>query len=151
MAGIIMQKQNAAAGQFVGPVQGGSFRIVTTGSYVTAAASGLPIGIPDADTTGATSQCSIDLPGKVVELRLNLGITHTYRGDLRVTLISPAGKEFPVFFPAADGRDDIVVNGFHVRAAAGQIAAGVWKLQVVDVAAVDVGTLSNWSLTIKAE
>jgi subtilisin-like proprotein convertase family protein len=108
----------------------------------------VPKAIPDNNTTGITSNNVVTGSGTVASLSLSLNITHTFSGDLVVTLISPGGTQFIVSNRAGGSTDNIVINNLAVTAFSGQAAAGTWKLKVQDLAAADVGTLNSWSLTI---
>lgn len=53
--------------------------------------TGLPLPIPDGSPTGATSQFAIAEDVTITDLTVNVQITHTYVGDLNISLRSPAG------------------------------------------------------------
>jgi subtilisin-like proprotein convertase family protein len=108
----------------------------------------VPKAIPDNNATGITSVNSVVGSGTVGSLSLSLNITHTFRGDLRVTLISPGGTSFIVSNTSTDPTDNIIISNQLITAFNGQTAAGTWKLKVQDLAAADVGTLNSWSLKI---
>src|SRR6185436_6209984 len=102
-----------------------------------------PILIPDNNATGITSSIPVTGNGTVASLTLSLNITHTFRGDLVVTLGSPGGTPFSVSNRAGGSADNIVITNQAVSAFNGQTAAGTWKLQIQDRAGADVGTLNN--------
>ncbi|TMQ27939.1 MAG: hypothetical protein E6J90_01420 [Deltaproteobacteria bacterium] len=108
----------------------------------------VPKSIPDNNATGITSNLPVVGNGAVGTLSLSLNITHTFRGDLVVTLISPGGTQFIVSNRAGGSADNIVITNQVITAFNGQVAAGTWKLKVQDLAAIDVGTLNSWSLNI---
>jgi subtilisin-like proprotein convertase family protein len=108
----------------------------------------VPLSIPDNNATGITSVNSVVGSGTVGSLSLSLNITHTFSGDLVVTLISPGGISFIVSNRAGGSADNIIIANQAITAFNGQTAAGTWKLKVQDLAAVDVGTLNSWSLKI---
>jgi len=111
-------------------------------------ATGLPMSIPDNNATGITSSLPVTGNGTVGSLTLSLNITHTYQGDLKVTLISPGGTQFVVWNQTGGSADNIVITNQAIAAFNGQTAAGTWKLLVQDLASLDTGTLNSWSLTI---
>jgi subtilisin family serine protease len=111
-------------------------------------ASGLPLAIPDNNTTGITSTLAVAGNGTVSSLALSLNITHTYRGDLFVDLVSPSGTTFVVHAGTGGSADNLVVTNQAITAFAGQAAAGTWSLKVSDRAGIDVGNLVSWSLRI---
>src|SRR5262249_40039427 len=111
-------------------------------------ATGLPLAIPDNNTTGITSNLAVVGAGTVGSLSLSLNITHTFRGDLLVTLIAPDGTQFVVSNRAGGSADNLVITNQTIANFNGLIASGTWKLKVQDLAAQDVGTLNSWSLNI---
>jgi subtilisin-like proprotein convertase family protein len=108
----------------------------------------VPKAIPDNNTTGITSNNVVAGNGTVGSLSLSLNITHTFRGDLVVTLIAPDNTQFVVSNRAGGSADNIIINNQAITTFNGHPAAGTWKLKVTDLAAVDVGTLNSWSLNI---
>jgi subtilisin-like proprotein convertase family protein len=110
-------------------------------------AKGLPKQIPDNSTRGITSSDAVTGTGNVGTLRLQAHITHTFIGDLKVTLTSPAGTKFVAWNRQGGSTDnlslDVSPTVFH-----GEVAAGTWKLKVQDLATIDTGTLDSWSLSI---
>jgi serine protease len=111
-------------------------------------AAGLPLAIPDNNTTGIESTNAVAGNGNVGTLSLSLHITHTFSGDLIVTLVAPGGASFPVRNRQGGATPDIVIVDQAIATFNGMPAAGTWKLQVADAAASDVGTLDSWSLKI---
>ena len=110
-----------------------------------------PVVIPDADADGVTSTISVDAPGSVQKLTLDMTIDHTYRGDLVVEL-RHGGISFTVF----DGRevdqpwkDDVSFTGLEMEGFKGNAAEGDWELVVYDTYRWDVGEVTDWSLTFE--
>jgi len=107
----------------------------------TAAAS-----IPDNNTTGITSTINVADALTVGTLKVELNVTHTYIGDLRIVL-SHGGSQTTVWNRegrnAQNIRQTIAVTAFD-----GQSASGAWTLKVTDEAGADVGTLDSWALLI---
>ncbi len=114
----------------------------------TFSATGLPTAIPDNNTTGITSSLAVAGTGNIGTLALSLNIAHTYRGDLIVTLTSPAGTVYSVSNRAGGSADNLILTASAVTAFNGQAAAGTWRLVVSDRAGSDIGTLNSWSLRI---
>lgn len=105
--------------------------------------------IPDNSAVGVTVPMDLSgHEGKVVTFALSLKILHSYRGDLVVTLTSPAGKPFVVSNRAGGPADNIILNNMPVGVFGGQPAAGIWKLNVQDRAPLDAGLIDGWSMTI---
>ena len=85
-----------------------------------------------------------------------MDITHTYRGDMALTLQSPAGTV--VNLKAAQGSDDRhnVLGVFQISlpltqegaldSLVGESSLGDWKMTVTDSFPVDTGTLNSWGL-----
>jgi hypothetical protein len=109
------------------------------------------VEIPDNDPVGATSTIHIDKEGPISDLKLNLKIEHTYRGDVVVEL-RHGGISMKVY----DG-DDVWfpwVNNVRLRnetvdVFAGSDVRGDWELVVYDTMRRDVGALVSWSLEVK--
>src|SRR3954471_6959787 len=100
------------------------------------------------DLSTISSTIHLDNTASVDKLKLDLDISHTYRGDLVVTLTSPSGKSAVVSDRAGGSADDIK-GSFDLTQFAGEPVAGDWKLSVQDAAKQDVGTLNKWGLTIQ--
>jgi subtilisin-like proprotein convertase family protein len=111
-------------------------------------ATGLPRAIPDNNATGITQSLAVTGNGNVATLAVSFNINHTYRGDLRVTLISPGGTQSVLHNRTGGSADNLTFTNVPVTAFAGQPAAGTWRLLVQDLASQDVGTLTSWSLRI---
>jgi vibriolysin len=111
-------------------------------------ATGLPLSIPDNNTTGITSSLAVSGTGNIGTLALSLNIAHTYRGDLIVTLTSPTGTAYTVHNRTGGSADNLVLDAQAISAFNGQAAAGTWRLVVTDRAGSDTGALTSWSLRI---
>jgi zinc metalloprotease ZmpA len=108
----------------------------------------VPKAIPDNNATGVTSVLPVTGDGTVASLSLSLNISHTFRGDLVVTLIAPDGASFVVSNRAGGSADNLVITNQAITTLNGHTGAGSWKLKVQDLAAVDTGTINSWSLKI---
>jgi subtilisin-like proprotein convertase family protein len=118
---------------------------VTPGNTISAADT--PIAIPDNDATGIVSHLNVTDGRPLASLSVTVDIQHTYIGDLVVTLSGPGGFSKVLQNRTGDNTHDIHQT-FSVPEAAGISAAGTWTLAVQDLAAVDVGTLQDWSLQL---
>jgi hypothetical protein len=107
------------------------------------------IAIPDNDPAGVSSPVVADRGGRIGRLAVQLEITHSYRGDLRVSL--HRGDEAVVLHDRVGGSANDLVQTFEVDAFNGQDLAGEWRLVVVDLASQDVGALASWSLSALIE
>ncbi|MEZ4742181.1 MAG: proprotein convertase P-domain-containing protein [Bdellovibrionota bacterium] len=103
------------------------------------------VAIPDNDRAGVTSSVLGTSNISATKAFVALDITHTYIGDLKVELISPAGNSY-VIHNNEGGGDDNIKKTVEVSLSNESIS-GSWKLKVVDSAAQDNGTLNSWGLT----
>lgn len=101
--------------------------------------------IPDNSPTGATSTIDVSDAGEIVDVKVTTAITHTYRGDLKVTLTH--GTTSKVLFDRTGGSADDLNQTFSVAGFTGSLA-GAWTLKVEDAAAQDVGTINSWTLEV---
>lgn len=77
-------------------------------------------------------------------LKVNVRIIHTYRGDLVVHLVAPDGGTFQLHNGTGGSADDLI--GTYTVNASGKAANGVWKLRVYDRYNGDTGYIDSWSL-----
>ena len=129
----------------------------------------------------ATKTYSINVSGmgtRLLDLNLQTFITHTFPGDLDITLRSPSGTEVRITSDNGGGNDNVfngtiwddqggaaptpvtdaayatnvVQTRLQIEAALakfnGENPNGTWTLIVNDDAAIDTGNLSNWSLEV---
>ncbi|MCA9581444.1 MAG: proprotein convertase P-domain-containing protein [Myxococcales bacterium] len=115
--------------------------------------------IPDDDLTGVTRTLVATKAGCVVlSVDVDVDITHTYIGDLTITLSSPKGTKAILHNGTGGTADDIVGNYPYTLASAeplsifkGEDPNGTWSLTLVDDFSVYEGTLQSWSLNILCE
>ena len=102
--------------------------------------------IPDNTTTGISVVAVV--PTSVTSGRVQIGvdISHTYQGDLVVSIAHQSGY-VRTLHNATGGGVDNLVQTFALSDFVGS-PAGRWTLHVVDNAALDVGTLNGWAVTI---
>ncbi|NOY23482.1 MAG: hypothetical protein GXO70_08230, partial [Acidobacteria bacterium] len=109
----------------------------------------VPKSIPDNNSTGVTSTLVLNDGHSIQDFQVTVNITHTYIGDLVVSLISPSGTEVTLSNREGGSANDInktyTLTNFN-----GQDAVGTWTLKVKDLARYDTGTIDSWSLTVKA-
>jgi len=128
-----------------------------------------PLAIVDSGTIN--SIITIADNDTVLGIKVELNITHTYDGDLDITLISPLGTRVLLVAdrggsaenftntlfddeaatPIADGTAPFT-GSFQpeepLAGATGISGLGDWTLEVVDDAGSDTGTLDSWTLTL---
>lgn len=109
--------------------------------------------IPD---VGAPVESTIDVDevGTLTELRVQVNITHTYVGDLRVDLIAPDGTAVTLHNHTGGSSDNLVrtyspANRAALRPLLGKPARGTWTLRVVDTFRLDEGVLNSWRLAAR--
>ena len=114
----------------------------TTQTYTNATAT----PIPDVSTITSTINVSGRSGNAPTTSKVAVNITHTYRGDLKIDLLAPDGSVYAL--KASSGTDSVdnVIATYTVNLST-ELLNGAWKLRVQDVAAGDVGTLNNWSIT----
>lgn len=111
------------------------------------------ISIPDNNAAGIERELRTDETGLVRELDVSVDITHTYIGDLQVTLVSPTGTSVILHQREGESADNIITTYTPTMKPAlqtlrGEPIMGTWKLKVADMAAIDVGKLNRWALRI---
>jgi len=104
------------------------------------------VPIPDNDPAGASTSLNVTDSYAMQSLSLTVDISHTYIGDLTVSL-SHGGRDVVLHNREGGGSDDIRTT-FIVQGMAGLDASGDWTLKVTDGAGYDTGTINSWSLTV---
>ncbi len=115
------------------------------------------ITIPDNDRTGINDTIKTEAEGNIKELEVSIDITHTYIGDLSVSIISPENTE--IFLHNRVGGPLNNINRTYsfsttpdLKLLAGQVIKGDWRLKMIDNAGADIGKLNRWTLRlIRAE
>ena len=104
-----------------------------------------------------TSTITVPDGGTVSGVLVSVNITHTWKGDLEVSLISPLGTTVILHNRTGSSTDNIIttydtltpVDGPGTLADfRGQNSLGGWKLKVRDLAASDTGTLNSWCVIL---
>ncbi len=111
------------------------------------------LAIPD--NTTVTSNIVIAGTGATVTANLNIDvdISHSYVGDLAVTLRAPDGTTVLLHNHTGGSAHDIVGNypqtltpAQSLSALVGKAADGTWQLEITDTANGDTGTLNAWTI-----
>ena len=105
--------------------------------------------IPDNTPEGISSIISVPQSGSLFGVNVSVDITHTWRGDLIVVLLSPEGTEHTLH-NRTGGSEDNLVQSWQLDSFNGEEMQGDWTLTVSDNANLDTGTLNNWQLTLTA-
>lgn len=152
---------------------GGAYYTFTTGQNVAPdyGSTDTPVAIPDNNPAGAASTITVPDNKPVQNVKVTVNITHTYDGDLTLTLIPPIGAPITLSAKRGGFGDDFAGTVFDDSAATsittgtapfmgpfrpetplatanGITAAGNWQLKVVDSDNVDVGTIDSWTLSL---
>ncbi len=126
---------------------------VMISSCATSASTDVPKSIQDYTTVDSV----LDYPRDTTigEINVFVDITHTYIGDLKITLISPAGT--PVVLHNRSGSSTENIYTWYdtqtqpaepLSRLNGENSRGLWTLRVADEAGGDVGTLNAWQLEV---
>ncbi|MFD0338655.1 M4 family metallopeptidase [Streptomyces sp. NPDC127117] len=105
------------------------------------------VAIPDRGAAVTSSVSVTGVTGNAPSaLKVDVDITHTYRGDLVVDLVAPDGTAYRLKNSSAgDPADD--VRGTYTVDASSEVANGTWKLKVQDVYSGDTGKINSFKLT----
>ncbi|MFF3019770.1 M28 family metallopeptidase [Streptomyces sp. NPDC057939] len=105
------------------------------------------VNIPDSPAAGVNSPITVSgVAGNApATTKVDVNIVHTYRGDLQIDLIAPDGTAYRLKNSNSDSADNVIAS--YTVNASSEVANGVWKLQVKDVAAQDVGYINSWKIT----
>ncbi|SDL35700.1 Serine protease, subtilisin family [Glycomyces sambucus] len=146
---------NAAAGR-VSDVQGSPNLLLYTGTEDGGGGPGEP---SDCAATNSTARAIADRATVTSTLALAcdgtarsnstvaVNITHTYRGDLAISLIAPDGTSYTLKNSSSSDSADNVIATYTVNLS-NETAAGTWTLRIVDAYAGDTGTLNTWTLEL---
>jgi subtilisin family serine protease/subtilisin-like proprotein convertase family protein len=129
----------------------------------------VPKSLPDVTTTSSILVVNEDIA--ISDLNVRFNITHTYDSDLRITLFAPDNTAVMLVNRRGGSAnnfnntvlDDEAATSIASGAAPfantyrpeapltafdGKNVRGTWRLQIQDLAQIDVGTLNSWSITI---
>jgi len=153
------------------PFSIGSFETTCT-TYDT---TDIPKSIPDNNSTGVTSTINILDDFSITDVNVSIDISHTWIRDLQIYLKAPDGTEVLIYDRSCSGGTvgRVNINAIFDDAASSTVcdaanpaisgitkpdnilsafnslsSLGDWTLKVVDNAAVDTGTLNNWSIEL---
>ena len=96
------------------------------------------------DHTLITSEMVVDREGAANTVEINVDITHSDRGNIKLELIAPDGSKYKLKkHQRQDHGQDIKVT--YTADVSGD-AAGIWTLEIKDQYWGDVGQVNSWSL-----
>ncbi|MDA0812444.1 MAG: S8 family peptidase [Verrucomicrobia bacterium] len=105
--------------------------------------------IPDDRTSGVTKTFTLSGTNLRVEhIQLTVDITHSFRGDIEITLTSPSGMESKLSHEHLDPNADYDNYTFLSVRHWGEMSNGQWKLKVADLSPGDTGKLVTASLRV---
>lgn len=92
-------------------------------------------------------------PVLVKSVEISVDITHTYIGDLKVTLVSQKGTSVILHNKFGAGQDDLKKTYSasltpDLEKLVGEPIEGKWTLKVADLGKIDIGKLNRWSIKI---
>ena len=143
-----------------------------SGTFPANGSSSTSPGTTIPDNTTITSTLTVTENVSLTDLDVDIGITHTWTGDITLTLESPLGTQV-IIFDDLDGcsgdnindtYDDESLNTLNCQTTSdafpfadyqpsnplsafdGENTAGVWTLTITDDATGDTGTLDSWGL-----
>jgi subtilisin-like proprotein convertase family protein len=115
------------------------------------------LAIPDDDASGIVSTIDVQAAGTVSNLIVRADITHTFKGDLEVSLTGPDGTTVLLHNRTGWFLDDIdtvypdqtaPVESLDVFK--GKATQGAWSLKVRDLSSFGVGRLNSWEIDFGA-
>jgi subtilisin-like proprotein convertase family protein len=116
------------------------------------------VAIPDFPGTAVESKVSASSAPGARSVQVQIDVSHTWIGDLDVTLVAPDGTTRALHARTGRDKDDIRgVYGVDLNPAqslgvlSNTSQPGVWTLRVQDKARADVGRINRWSLIFKAK
>ena len=112
--------------------------------------SSLALSIPDNNLNGLTRELVMS-PGSafsVEHVELTVDISHTSRGNLQISLISPDGTESIFTKTHSDTVNNYSNWTFTSVAHWGENPAGTWTVKIVDGVSTKTGTLNSWGIKL---
>ncbi|MFG3476574.1 M4 family metallopeptidase [Streptomyces sp. NPDC047980] len=104
------------------------------------------VNIPDLGTVNSPVAVTGIAGNAPSNLKVDVDIKHTWRGDLVIDLVAPDGTAYRLKNSSGSDSADNVIATYTVNASS-EVANGTWNLRVQDVARYDTGHISNVKLT----
>jgi subtilisin family serine protease len=114
----------------------------------TVSQTGLSVAIPNINTTGITREFNVSAQDNlcVEHVTVAVSITHTARGNLKITLTSPSGTVSRLAEVRSDSNDNYSNWKFMTVRNWGENAAGTWRLKISDESG--TGNTTGGTLTL---
>ncbi len=111
------------------------------------------LNIPDVGMP-VVSSIDIDQQGAITDLRIQVNISHTYIGDLRVDLIAPDGTAVVLHNNTGGSANDLIKTYSiqetpALRVLLDKEIQGRWQLSVRDIFRLDIGRLNSWRIAAR--
>ncbi|HEY0586584.1 MAG TPA: proprotein convertase P-domain-containing protein, partial [Pseudoduganella sp.] len=112
------------------------------------------LAMPDNDAAGIERSLTTAASGQVADLAVAVDITHSYIGDLKVTLVAPNGAQCVLHNRGGGSADNLIrtytpATVSALAALRGTPCQGTWRLRVADLESRDVGKLNRWEVKIR--
>ncbi|SVB01112.1 uncharacterized protein METZ01_LOCUS153966, partial [marine metagenome] len=108
----------------------------------------LATDIPDGNTSWSEYTTVVTDEYSLESVDLVVDITHAYRGDLDIVLVSPSGTESWLAESRSDNGNDYSDWMFSTVRHWDESSLGTWTLKVRDSSTGDNGTLNSWELIL---
>lgn len=137
----------------VGRLKKWGLRIAGAGNTAVELKESAGVAIPDAPAAGIQRTLHAVSTAALASVEVSVDISHSWSGDLRLSLVSPKNTEV-VLQDRVGGSDDNIVKTFTAATTpalaqlAGQPIQGAWTLKVQDLEAQDTGKLNAWRLRL---
>ena len=102
--------------------------------------------IEDGNSSWSEFNTSIAMDMTIESIDVVVDISHNYRGDLEIVLVSPSGKESWLAEERSDNGNDYDNWTFNTVHHWDESSIGNWQLKVRDVESGESGTLNHWSM-----
>jgi subtilisin-like proprotein convertase family protein len=112
------------------------------------------LAIPDNNPSGVTTTIEVTDDFTLTDVNVPMNISHTWIGDLYITLTSPMGTEVVLWNRTGGSTQDInqtfddegTAGEEALSAFDGESSMGTWTLFVSDNAGADTGTINSWGI-----
>jgi aminopeptidase S len=140
-----LRVQDAAAAD-TGRIDAWSINLATSTTTACRHTNGTGVTIADLSTV-ESPLLIVDCQGNAsATATVEVHITHTYIGDLIVSLIAPDGSTYPLHNRGGGSTDNI--DQTYTANLSDEPRNGTWKLRVQDAAAADVGRINSWTVSL---